>query len=419
MRRATTSRRPVWPRGTTSRGLAAPPATVTSLYNNIPCISCDVTAGNTIGVATATRTPGIDFALTPAAILVADSPLEGLTGRILKVSADGSSVAVFANTGGCPTKMARRPSGNILAVDPCNSRVLEITPAGGISTLPSPGIQVPYAIAIEPNSGNIFVADNFADVIYRITPGGAVSQFAVIPGGSPFTLQNISLAVSGLDVIAAYDDYNGVSGQTAIIKIGPTGTPITTLFQGTAIGSMGGLALESSGTFVIPDGAHNRLIRFNPVGSTITPIATDPVALCCDLLGVTIDSAGNFIVAVNSQNRLVRITPAGVITLRDHEFSAQKVSCAADVSVTCRSATDIYDAAPRRPVHPHGDRVRPDGTDSVHVAEAGRAAFLRRRHRCVVGLAGAPRRAQADSAAGAPSRHASCRLVDRHVAARG
>jgi hypothetical protein len=284
------------------------------LYNNIPCISCDVTTGTTIGVATATRTSNINFALTPAAILVADSPIEGVTGRILKVSSDGSSVTVFANTTGCPTKMARRPSGNILAADPCNSRILEITPAGGISTLPSPGIQVPYAIAIEPASGNIFVADNFADIIYRITPGGAVSQFAVIPGGSPFTLQNISLAVSGLDVIAAYDDYNGVSGQTAIIKIDPTGAPITTLFQGTAIGSMGGLALDSSGTFVIPDGAHNRLVRFNPVGGTITPIAADPVALCCDMLGVTIDGSGNFIVAVNSQHRLVRITPAGVIT---------------------------------------------------------------------------------------------------------
>ena len=287
---------------------------VDELYNNIPCISCDVTTGNAITVATATTTSGINFALAPAAILVADSPIEGVTGRILKVSADGSSLAVFADTGGCPTKLARRPSGNILAADPCQNRVLEITPAGVVSTLPIGPIQFPYAIAIEPNSGNIFVADSVVDVIYRITPVGAVSQFAVIPGGSPFTLQNISLAVSGLDVIAAYDDYNGVSGQTAIIKIDPTGTSITTLFQGTAIGSMGGLALESSGTFVIPDGAHNRLIRFNPVGATITPIATDPVALCCDLLGVTIDSAGTFIVAVNSQNRLVRITPAGVIT---------------------------------------------------------------------------------------------------------
>ena len=249
------------------------------LYNNIPCISCDVTAGTTIAVATATRTPGIDFALTPAAILVTDSPLEGVTGRILKVSADGSSIAVFAITGGCPTKLARRPSGNILAADPCLNRVLEITPAGVVSTLPIGPIQFPYAIAVEPNSGNIFVADSVVDLIYRITPGGAVSQFAVIPGGSPFTLQNITLAVSGLDVIAAYDDYNGVSGQTAIIKIDPTGTPITTLFQGTAIGSMGGLVVESSGTFVIPDGAHNRLIRFNPVGGTITPIATDPCAV--------------------------------------------------------------------------------------------------------------------------------------------
>jgi sugar lactone lactonase YvrE len=170
-----------------------------------------------------------------------------------------------------------------------NDTIRKITPTGVVSTLAgqagicgslngvgtSAQFNNPFALAVD-SADNIYVSDSANDTIRKITPSGAVSTLAGLPGYAGSTDGNGNDArfwnPQGLVIDNKENIYVADTGNNTVRKITPMGV-VTTL---------AGLAGASGAT----DGIGNEA-RFNSPG------------------GVAVDSAGNVYVA-DTNNHAVR-----------------------------------------------------------------------------------------------------------------
>jgi probable HAF family extracellular repeat protein len=243
------------------------------------------------------------------------------SGSLFRVSADGSTVTTLATLSACPSGVAVNGSGNFLVNDPCSSpeRILEVTPSGASSTFFAGGLlQNPVAI-VRDGTSHIIVGDNVADKLFRITPDGAtIAEFKSLPNPSPSSAQSLELAVDRAgNVIVGYDSLGDNLGTSEILRISPDGATTTTVVTGDTIGGISGLAIESSGDYIVADYVQRQIVRVNATTGAVTTIVNDQVALCCNVVGLTIDGSGDFITTVNGVTgdpRVLKITPAGAIT---------------------------------------------------------------------------------------------------------
>ena len=217
--------------------------------------------------------------------------------------ADGTnSAAMFNNPGGVATDN----SGNVYVADTYNNLIRKITPAGVVTTLAgdtnslgsggyadgtngTAQFNYPYGVAVDA-SNNIYVADWGNNLIRKITPAGVVTTLA--------------------------GDTNSLgSGGYA------DGTNGTAQFNGP-----GGVAVDASGNVYVADWYNNLIRKITPAG-VVTTLAgdtnslsggysdgTNGTALFNGPSGVVVDPAGNVFVADWNNNLIRKITPAGVVT---------------------------------------------------------------------------------------------------------
>jgi len=133
-------------------------------------------------------------------------------------SADGTGVAARFNF---PTGVALDPIGNLYVADTTNNTIRRITAAGVVTTLaglagvsghddgtgPDALFNRPGLLAVDP-AGYIYVADTGNSAIRRITPAGAVTTLAGMPG------------IAGLQDGSGLDAY---FNQPQAITVGPEG----------------------------------------------------------------------------------------------------------------------------------------------------------------------------------------------------
>lgn len=204
--------------------------------------------------------------------------------------ADGSGTA--AKFSG-PWKVAIDNDNNVIVADRDNFKIRKVTPAGEVSTIAGSvagtqdgvgaGAQFmqPLDVAVD-KLGNIYVADNTAHRIRKVTPTGTVTTLA---------------------------------GSTAGAK---DGTGAAAQFKNPS-----GLTVDGEGNVIVADRINNRIRKVTPDGAVTTVAGTGVAggqdgnaaeATFNNPYGVAVDKNGNILVVDLAGARLRKITPEGVVS---------------------------------------------------------------------------------------------------------
>ena len=181
-------------------------------------------------------------------IVVDGAPTASPAGTLFRITPTGTSGTIAAISNGLPTGVAVDPNtGNIyVAVDQVSgsgtTRIVKIGPSGTVTDpfvpgLPAEGavLQNPVAVAVDA-SGNVYVGDNSTNAIYEFNSSGTqvgAGPFASLPSSSS-TPNHIRMAFDSLgNLDVASDDIGGVPGQVEVDQVPPGGGTPTVLYNTT------------------------------------------------------------------------------------------------------------------------------------------------------------------------------------------
>lgn len=268
--------------------------------------------------------------ITPAGTVTTLCGLAGVSGS---VDAVGSNARFNTPIG----IVADGTSNTLLISEFGNNDIRRVTYDGACSTwvgasgIPGSTDSVPVTFngpsgVARDSSGNFFVADWFAGVIRKITPGGLVSTFASGLGNNPY----------GIDTDAAGNVYVAVQSSHVIQKISPTGTVTPLAGSSGNSGNADGtgtaarfnnpfdLKLDSAGNVYVADTSNHTIRKITPGGVVTTLAGLAGQIGSTDGLGstarfnfpsaVAMDSSGNVYVADRVNSTIRKVTPAGAVT---------------------------------------------------------------------------------------------------------
>ena len=287
--------------------------------------------------------------ITPSAVVTTLAGQPGVKGHT-----DATGTNATFNT---PTGIGVDSSGNVYVSDQVNRTIRKITPAGVVSvfagsqsvqgTNDGQGILAQFYMttAVVCDSGdNIYVADNGANTIRKITPGGLVSTFAGVGrvGGTNDGVGDAARFSSpqALAVDSANNVFVCDTGNNTIRMITP-GRAVTTIagnptLSGSADGTNSsatfsvprGIAVDSAGIVYVSDAGNNTIRKITHSGTNwiVTTLAGSATGLneCVDatnsmarfhnLYGMVADGGGNVFVVDRANDAIRKITPAGAVT---------------------------------------------------------------------------------------------------------
>jgi sugar lactone lactonase YvrE len=191
----------------------------------------------------------------------------------------------------------------------------------------------PLGTAVDAQ-GNVYVSDSFNHVIRKITAAGVVSTFAGtgtlgFTGGTAATAKFYS--PQGIAVDAAGNVYVADQGNNAIYKITQAGVVTILAGSGTGGASNGtggaatfnspqGIAVDAAGNVYVADRNNNLIRKITPAG-VVTTLAGSGSAAFINAEGtsaafnrpvaVAVDATGNVYVADQGNSAIRKITPAG------------------------------------------------------------------------------------------------------------
>jgi DNA-binding beta-propeller fold protein YncE len=264
--------------------------------------------------------------ITPNRAVTTFAGLPGTTG-----DADGTgSAARFQH----PFGLAIDRFGNLYVGDSANQSIRQISPAGEVTTL-AKGLAFPRGVAVDFNTGKVYVASANDNTIRVISTEGVLLTFAGLAGSSGTT--------DGNGFSARFDDPSGVavdfnsnvyvsdSNNHTIRKITPDGTVSTFAGRARSSGSAdgtgsaarfyfpGSLATDRSGNIYVHDWA-NMTIRKITQDGVVTTVAGTPgksgnvdgpanTARFDFFGGIAVDGFGKLYVA-DAQNNSIRSVSA-------------------------------------------------------------------------------------------------------------
>ncbi|MFI5934531.1 fibronectin type III domain-containing protein [Actinoplanes sp. NPDC051494] len=269
---------------------------------------------------------GTGSAGSPVAGPVTTSPL----GQPSAMATDGAGTTwIFLGTGCRVVKVTSGTLSVVAGTGTCGSY------AAGPATS-SPLSSSVKSLAVD-SGGNLYIGDNGAARVLKVTPGGTLSVFAGTGGtGAPVAgpalsspIQADSMAIDGTGnvyvswVARAYVLRITAGGTLAVFAgTGTAGATTTGLLTGlTALNQPVSVAVDASGNVYIGDAGNRRIYRIAVLGLTIasfagngtsgTPVpgsATSPVPTPS---AMAIDSAGTVFVSETTSHQILSFTTAG------------------------------------------------------------------------------------------------------------
>ena len=214
-----------------------------------------------------------------------------------------------------PSGVVADAAGNLYVTDTFNYVIRKITPAGAVSTLAgipgTPGyadgpgqsakFAYPESIAIDAD-GNLYVTDLLNRTVRKVTPAGVVSTFA----------SSISFAqLAGVAVDASGNVY--MTDRTAIYETGPSGGVAAKI---AALSGAGAITVAPSGTLYVTAG-HPFTSGVGAVYSmTVTHVPTlvANTGLSNRLPAIVMGGDGNLYVGDVGNSVILQVTPGGAVT---------------------------------------------------------------------------------------------------------
>ena len=303
-----------------------------------------VVAGNYVRGFSGDGGPATSASLSRPSGVAVDSSgnlyiVDGLSGRIRRVSPDGTISTVAGNgkygysgDGGRATQagfrwpqgIAADSAGNLYVADAFDHRIRKVSKDGIITTLAGTGtaaysgddgpavrasLNYPYGVAVD-SGGNVFILENGNHRIRKVTPDGIIRTFYNGTQGW------YSLAVDGAG--------NVYTAGEVIEKVDRSGVR-TVLVAANIMRNSLGVATDPSGQVYIADWGNGRILRVSSDGKTVTTVAGAAIGAAGDggpatsaLLGypsgVAADRAGNVFIADLDNLRVRKVGPDGIIT---------------------------------------------------------------------------------------------------------
>lgn len=268
-----------------------------------------------------------------------------LSGRWSRIAGNGK----FGNTGdggsavsatfGRIALLTFDSAGNLLFIDGENNVLRKITPANIISTVAkgtnSISVDNPRMVAVDP-SGNVYISDTQAKVVWRRTPSGAVSIFA---GNGALGRGGENVPATDSPLISPWGVASDSSGNIYIadiddnrVRVVDTSGMIRTLAGTGASGFAGdgglavkaqlnkpwGVAVDSYGNVYIADTYNNRIRRVSPDGVIRTVAGTGPLN---GFQSAGMSGDGGLAAAAQLDNpRSVAVSPSGEVYITERNF---------------------------------------------------------------------------------------------------
>jgi uncharacterized protein (TIGR03437 family) len=249
----------------------------------------------------------------------------------------------------------------VTAVAGTTAGTAEIIGDGG--TAEAARLLAPSGLAYD-REGNLYIADERAHRIRRVTPAGLITTFAGI-GKAAYSGDGGPAVKAGLNAPRglAFDSngflYVADAGNHAVRKIAPSGTIVSVAGNGFSgfrgdggpataalLQSPSGVAVDPNGDIFIADTANHRVRRINKGGVITTYAGSGTAGMAFEgsaavfaqlnePRGLAFDASGNLYIADSGNNRIRRVDLTGLLsTIGGPELTAPRgVAVAVDGSV--------------------------------------------------------------------------------------
>ena len=261
---------------------------------------------------------------------------------IRKITPDGTVSTLAGSTQGYvdgngtaakfdrPTGIVVDAFGNLYISDTQNRRIRKITPSGQVSTLAgnsssqavdgtgtAASFSRPLGLALD-GSGNLYVADQGAGYIRKITPMGVVTT---VYGGTSLDPYQLALDKAGNIYVASESDND-------IIEITPNGALSVFAGNSNIIGGSldgtgkaagfyypSGLTIDANGNLLVIDGGNGLIRKITPVAVVTTVGGRDPINLYgpvttanfMGVQGIVADATGNIFFTTDNEIRKISV----------------------------------------------------------------------------------------------------------------